>query len=237
MNPQDVIKTMRFEDVDTQYDFIAKQIKKNITEDELDPDDILVIFPSVIYAKSQYQRFAQHLARYSISSMLAGVTNERDIFHIPGSISCSAIYRAKGNESPMVYIVNADCCYEGIELIKLRNTLFTAITRSRAWVRICGVGSAMDGLIAEIQRFIDKEYVLDFKIPTKTEMNKLRTINRERSASDTRKIEEAQKGVRTLLDLVAKGELDASQIPEFGSLMKLFLNSKAGGEDIDEEDE
>lgn len=237
LNPQDVIKTMRFEDVDTQYDFIAKQIKKNITEDELDPDDILVIFPSVIYAKSQYQRFAQHLARYSISSMLAGVTNERDIFHIPGSISCSAIYRAKGNESPMVYIVNADCCYEGIELIKLRNTLFTAITRSRAWVRICGVGSAMDGLIAEIQRFIDKEYVLDFKIPTKTEMNKLRTINRERSASDTRKIEEAQKGVRTLLDLVAKGELDASQIPEFGSLMKLFLNSKAGGEDIDEEDE
>lgn len=59
----------------------------------------------------------------------------------------------------------------------------------------------------------------------------------QRSASDTRKIEEAQKGVRTLLDLVAKGELDASQIPEFGSLMKLFLNSKAGGEDIDEEDE
>ena len=95
----------------------------------------------------------------------------------------------------------------------------------------------MDGLIAEIQRFIDKEYVLDFKIPTKAEMNKLRTINRERSASDTRKIEEAQKGVRTLLDLVAKGELDASQIPEFGSLMKLFLNSKASGEDIDEEDE
>ena len=137
----------------------------------------------------------------------------------------------------MVYIVNADCCYEGIELIKLRNTLFTAITRSRAWVRICGVGSAMNGLIAEIQRFIDKEYVLDFKIPTKTKMNKLRTINRERSTSDTRKIEEAQKGVRTLLDLVAKGELDASQIPELGSLMKLFLNSKAGGEDIDEEDE
>lgn len=41
MNPQDVIKTRRFEDVDTQYDFIAKQIKKNITEDELDPDDRL----------------------------------------------------------------------------------------------------------------------------------------------------------------------------------------------------
>ena len=237
LNPEDVIETKRFEDVDAQYDFIARQIKKNISEDELDPDDILVIFPSVIYAKSQYQRFAQHLARYSISSMLAGVTNERDIFRIPGSISCSAIYRAKGNEAPMVYIVNADCCYEGIELIKLRNTLFTAITRSRGWVRICGVGAAMDGLIAEIQRFVEKEYVLDFKIPSRKEMNKLRTINRERAASDTRKIEEAQKGVRTLLELVSKGELDTSQIPELGSLMNLFLNRKSGGEDIDEEDE
>ena len=237
LDPKDVIITKRFEDVDMQYDYVAQQIKKNITEDDLDPDDILVIFPSVISAKSQYQRFAQHLARYSISSMLAGVTNDRDIFRVPGSISCSAIYRAKGNEAPMVYIVNADFCYDGIELIKLRNTLFTAITRSRAWVRICGVGYAMDGLIEEINKFITKNYVLEFKIPTKTEMARLRTINRERSASDTKKIEEAQKGVRTLLELVNQGDLDASQIPELSSLVKLFLSSKSDGDNVDEEDE
>lgn len=237
LDPADVIKAKSFEDADMQYDFIAKQIKKNILEDELDPDDILVIFPSVIQAKSQYQRFAQFLAGYSVSSMLAGVTNDRDTFRISGSVSCSTIYRAKGNEAPMVYIVNADCCYEGVELIKLRNTLFTAITRSRAWVRICGVGSVMDDLIEEMQRLIDKEYVLDFRIPTKPEMERLKTINRERSASDTRKIEEAQKGVRTLLDMVSKGELEASQIPELGSLMKIFLNGKTSDEEADEEDE
>ena len=169
--------------------------------------------------------------------MLAGVTHDRDTFHIPGYISCSAIYRAKGNEAPMVYIVNADCCYEGIELIKLRNTLFTAITRSRAWVRICGVGSAMDGLIAEIQKFIDSSYVLKFKVPTRTEMAKLRTINRERTTSDAKKIEEAQKGIRALVEMVSKGEIDASQIPEVNSLVKLFLNNKSDGEDTDEIDE
>lgn len=236
LQPDDVIKTKCFEDIDIQYDWIAKQIRKNIVEDELDPDDILVIFPSVISAKSQYQKFSQHLSRYSISSMLAGVTNDRDIFRIPGSVSCSAIYRAKGNEAPMVYVVNSDYCYEGIELIKLRNTIFTAITRSRAWVRICGVGFSMDKLATEINAFINKQYVLEFKIPTKAEMNKLRIINRERSESETKKIEEAQKGIRTLIDLVNKGEIDASQIPEFSSLMKLFLSSNAGG-DIDEKDE
>jgi superfamily I DNA and RNA helicase len=167
---------------------------------------------------------------------MAGVTNERDIFRIPGSVSCSAIYRAKGNEAPMVYVVNSNYCYEGVELIKLRNTIFTAITRSRAWVRICGVGSTMEALIKEIDSFIKKEYALDFKIPTLAEMKKMRIINRERDASETRKIEEAQKGIRTMLDLVNRGEIDAFQIPEFSSLMQLFLNHKSSS-DVDEEHE
>ena len=237
LTANDVINTQCFEDIDAQYDWVAQQIRKNIDEDELDPDDILVIFPSVISAKSQYQRFAHHLMRYSINSILAGVTNDLDTFRIPGSVSCSAIYRAKGNEAPMVYVVNADYCYDGVELIKLRNILFTAVTRSRAWVRICGVGSPMDGLIKEVKKFISKDYVLDFKIPTKTEMKRLRTINRDRSVSDAKKIEEAQKGVRTFLDLVSKGEIDASQIPEFSSLMSLYLSSKSGGDLQDDKDE
>ena len=68
-------------------------------------------------------------------------------------------------------------------------------------------------------------------------MARLRTINRERSASDTKKIEEAQKGVRTLLELVNQGDLDASQIPELSSLVILFLSSKSDGDNVDEEDE
>lgn len=233
--PEDVIQTKCFDDIDKQYDWIAKQIEKNIMNDELDPDDILVIFPSVISAKNQYQKFVQHLNHYSISSIMVGVTHGRDLFRIGGSVSCSAIYRAKGNESPMVYIANADYCYEGFELIKLRNTLFTAITRSRSWVRICGVGDEMKALSNEIDAFIKKDFTLDFKIPTKAEMKKLRIINRERSESETKKIEEAQKGMRTLIELVNKGELDASQIPEFNSLMKLFLSSSSDGNSHEEE--
>ena len=89
--------------------------------------------------------------------MMAGVTQIVDIFKIPGYVSCSAIYRAKGNESPMVYIVNSNYCFEGFELIKLRNILFTAITRSRAWVRICGIGDDMKNLIQEVNCFSKHE--------------------------------------------------------------------------------
>ena len=68
-------------------------------------------------------------------------------------------------------------------------------------------------------------------------MAKLRTINRERTTSDAKKIEEAQKGIRALVEMVSKGEIDASQIPEVNSLVKLFLNNKSDGEDTDEIDE
>lgn len=39
-----------------------------------------------------------------------------------------------------------------------------------------------------------------------------------------------------MLDLYSKGELDASQIPELGTLMQLVLNG-SNGEEIDGEDE
>ena len=236
LNPEDVIVTKQFENIDEQYHWIAKQIKKNIFEEELDPDDILVIFPSALSAKNAYQNFNQYLYRYSIPSMMAGVTHDRDIFKIPGYVSCSAIYRAKGNESPMVYIVNSNYCFEGFELIKLRNILFTAITRSRAWVRICGIGDDMKNLIQEVNCFSKHEYALDFKVPTLREMQRLRIINRERNAIETKKIEQAKKGMQTFIELLSKGDIDVSQIPELSTLMKICQSKNDEG-NIDEENE
>ena len=94
----------------------------------------------------------------------------------------------------------------------------------------------MGKLIGEIERFIGKNYTLDFKIPSEAEMKRLRTINKDRSQSDTKRIEEAQKGMRVFLDLINEGELDVSQIPEFNSLIKLYL-SQSGGDNLDQKDE
>jgi superfamily I DNA and RNA helicase len=235
LKPQDVIIAEAFNNIDAQYKWVAEEIKKNIEEDELDPDDILVIFPNVITAKNEYYRFARHLNRFGLSSILTGVTHERDIFKISGSISCSSIYRAKGNEAPMVYLINADSCFNGIELIKLRNTLFTSITRSRAWIRICGVGEDMQGIIREMDKFIEEKYTLTFKIPTEAEMKELRTIHRERTEAETKRIQEASKGLKTLIELANKGELDPSLMPEFEALMQIVMKKKMSI--TDEEDE
>ncbi|MFH7024334.1 MAG: ATP-binding domain-containing protein [Heteroscytonema crispum UTEX LB 1556] len=51
------------------------------------------------------------------------------------------IHRAKGNEADMVYVVGLDKIAKNESNIMLRNQLFVALTRSRAWVQVSGVGN------------------------------------------------------------------------------------------------
>lgn len=224
IKPEDAIIVNSFEDAITQYNWMANEIEKNIKYDELDPDDILVIFPDTYSAKRQYLIFREVLAKRNINSVLAGVNTDRDTFRVENSITCSNIYRAKGNESPMVYIANADYCAQGIEMIALRNTLFTAITRSRAWVRICGMGSGMDILKDEINKCISNSYEMDFRIPTLSELDKMRLIHRDRSEEEKRKIKETSEHLKNIILLVEKGEIDSNVIPELNTLINTIKN-------------
>ena len=222
INPAESIQSNVFDSPEEQYKWVANQIKKNIEEDELDPDDILVIFPNAYFAKREYITFRKYLNQLEINSLLVGVDTDRDTFRISDYVSCSGIYRAKGNEAPMVYILNADHCADGNELIKLRNTLFTAITRSRGWIRICGIGEEMELLDKEINECIEKEYALDFKLPTKKELESIRKINRERTQEEVKYLNIAQNSVKQLIEGFEKGDLDPESIPEFEALLKLY---------------
>ncbi|TVM30217.1 DEAD/DEAH box helicase [Oceanidesulfovibrio marinus] len=220
LNPGDaVLVPDTFSDEISQYEWVSKQIQKNIQEEELDPDDILVVFPSAIHAQKQFQKFSKSMQRRDLDTHLAGVSTGRDIFSIRSSVTCAHIYRAKGNESPMVYILNAGWCSIGYELIKLRNILFTAITRSRAWVRICGVGEEMDILQREISNVIDNNYTLNFRLPTLTELKEIRTIHRERTDEEKDRIKSGEKHLKELSALLDEGLLSPEQSLELKRLL------------------
>ena len=172
LTPQDCLQFQKFESEDKQYAWVAEQIQKNITEDELEPDDILIIFAAsnTSNVSSKYVTLQRFLYDKKINSMLADGKTFREV----GKISCSQIYRAKGNEAPMVYVVNSENCAG--RSIGGRNIIFTAITRARAWVRILGVGSAMDTLIEEINSCVVNDYALQFKYPTPDELKKIRSL-------------------------------------------------------------
>lgn len=219
---EDSVKLNKFSSKQKQYAWMAREIKKNITEDELDPDDILVVFPDTLTAKKEYREFERYLVVQGVNSILAGVDTDKDTFKVKDCITCAHIYRAKGNEAPMVYIANADYCADGMELIKLRNILFTSITRSRAWVRICGCGESVDIIDKEYGDCSSNNFDLKFKIPTEKELARARKVNRERSAEEKKKVEDAKLNINDLIKQLEDGVVDPELIPELDKLMKLL---------------
>ena len=182
----------------------------------------MIVFPDTYLAKSEYRELEKFLKANGINSILAGVDTNRDTFRIKDSVTCAHVYRAKGNEAPMVYIVNAEYCADGMELIKLRNILFTSITRSRAWVRVCGVGEKMQQLKNEYNQCVANDYELHFRIPTDKELEKARRLNRERTSTEKKILENTKDNINELIDNIKNGTVDSELIPELSKLMELL---------------
>ncbi|MBF0473071.1 MAG: ATP-binding domain-containing protein, partial [Nitrospirae bacterium] len=202
-----------FNNFNEEVNWIADQIYINIKEDELDYDDILIILPDALTAKKKAYDVIQALRARKIPSHLAGVTSSVDEIFLPDSVAIANIYRAKGNEAPMVYIANSDYCNSGRELIKLRNSIFTAITRSRAWVRIVGSGTEMKNLEKEFNKLVNDEFVIKFTVPDESMRESLRTIHRELTAGEKANIKKAEEGFEKFLELVDKGDYDVNTLP------------------------
>jgi superfamily I DNA and RNA helicase len=213
LNRDDAVVRMRFDSQASQAEWVAHSIEENLKKDELEADDILVVLPNAYTAKRDSGPLFEAMSRRGIHSHLAGVTRSQDQIFEKGSVALAHIFRSKGNEAPMVYVVNCQDCVTGYEQIKLRNTLFTAITRCRAWVRLCGWGPAMDTLIQEIDAVRNKQFKLEFNIPTEAELQKLRTIHRELTAAERAKIEKAEKGLAEFLEAVQSGDLPLEGLP------------------------
>lgn len=223
----DAVALQQYKTVDQQYKAVAEQIKRNIEEDELDPDDIMVVFCAPMTIRADSAALMRALAKLNIASHVPGVTSSRDEIFKSGSVALTGIYRAKGSEAPFVYVVNADYCYEGFELSKRRNILFTAMTRSRAWVRLSGVGLKMAGIIAEASKVATNDYRLSFKYPTKAEIDKIKRLHRDMPESEKIAIESDLEGLLRLLKRVEDGDIDPDHLPkEVGSVIKKMMPRK-----------
>lgn len=222
LDKKDSVKEVTFATIEQQYSWIAQEIRKNIEHDELDPDDILVVFPNTYSAKSEYKELEKFFKAVGIKSILAGVDTNRDTFRVNNCVTCANVYRAKGNEAPMVYIANSEYCADGAELSKFRNILFTSITRSRAWVRICGVGEEMQQIQREYEQCADNDYNLCFKVPTPKELEAARKLNRERTSTEKKILKTSKDNINELIDNLENGTVDLELLPELDKLMEVL---------------
>lgn len=225
---EDLIKFEKFNNIEEQNAWLVKAIKNNIQNDQLTPNDIIVINPNPYTTRNNVGPIRAQLFQMNINSHLAGVDTSPDIFyHDENSVVFSGIYRAKGNEAGMVYIINADDCYsenENASIAVQRNRLFTAITRSKAWVRVLGIGQKMQALIEEFEQTKNNNFSLSFKYPTKEERRKINLINRDRTQAEKRAVNKQNNNLEELITSFHNGSIVLEDLnPELIAQLKKIL--------------
>ncbi|MFZ3463279.1 DEAD/DEAH box helicase [Vibrio harveyi] len=224
--PEDILQIQAFDSSADQAEWIAQQIEKNIREDEILASDIVVIHPNAMKLRNEVGYLRNLLFEKEINSSIAGITASPDEFFSDNSITFTSIYRAKGNEAAMVYIMHSEYCNSEYELSKKRNILFTAMTRTKAWLRICGVGARFDGLVDEYKKIKENNFTLDFRYPTEAERQKMRVVNRDMTSSEKRRVNAAKRSAENLSNLL-DGEVSLEDIPE--EVRKALLSKLSQG--------
>lgn len=227
----DAVVLQSFPDEAAQDLWVADQIATNISTDELEPDDILIVLPDTYRAKTRGPRLMKMLRERGIASHQVGVTTSADEVFRPESVALAHIYRAKGNEAPMVYVVDAQHCATEFNAVTRRNILFTAITRSRAWVRICGHGDLVDVIVDEAQQVVDSQFQLKFRIPTDDELRRLRHLHRDRPAEQEASVRRNTSRLVSFLEAVDRGEMDVHDLPDDVQARLAQLQQELPGDD------
>ena len=214
----DLIQFVSFKNEEEQTEWLVKAIRKNLEIDELRHDDIVVINPDPLTTRKKVGPIRSRLLEVGVTSHLAGVDTKPDVFFRDspeGSVTFTGIYRAKGNEAGMVYVINAqDCHAEAGNLASLRNRLFTALTRSKAWIRVLGVGGGMEELKQEYEKLKERDFELKFTYPTQDQREQLRIIHRDMTQAERERLKSGQRGLDDLLGDIESGTLHIEDLDE-----------------------
>ncbi len=158
-----------FNNIDDECTYVSKEILKDIFSEELRADDICVICLDSRSIEAYFNRIETKLVSKGVQVFnLLKAANNNTFFNIENHVTLSTLNKAKGNEVGMVYIVGTDYIFENKDFIIERNKLFTAITRSKGWVKMTGFEKANTCYI-EMQKLKKNDFKLCFIQPSKKE--------------------------------------------------------------------
>lgn len=205
---EDLIQFKCFATYEQQNEWLVNAIAEDISTEELHPEDIIVINPDPLTTRDAVAGVRNMLLSRGINSNIAGVSTSPDVFFQNDTVTFTGIFRAKGNEAAMVYVMNAQDCYSGWggAAALVRNRLFTAITRSKGWVRVSGVGIGMEKLAEEFNQVRRNDFQLSFKYPTAEERAKLTIVNRDMSNEEKRRVQRKRLNLEEIVESLEAGD-------------------------------
>lgn len=208
VDKKDVIDFLCYDDAKSMYKSLLDMIKEDLEKQQLLPKDIMIIdMDTYDYSKNCMRLkniqskinsevafgdnfdYHEELEIYKYDLHTAGAASPEDFFR-DDSIVYSSVRRAKGNETFMVYIVNSQKCVNSLQRRSDRNALFTAITRSKGWVRVLGFGEDMETLKQEFEEIKNHEYKLYFsEYPDKEKLKEIFLNNKDVADKDVKTID------------------------------------------------
>lgn len=237
VNKNDIIDFLCYDNAKSMNIALLDMIKNDLEEQQLLPRDIMIIdmdtyeyskncsqlsnIQAVFNSEAAYDddwRYHEEKEIYKYNLHTAGAANPEDFFR-DDSIVYSSVRRAKGNETFMVYIVNAQKCVNSLQRRTDRNGLFTAITRSKGWIRVLGFGEDMQTLNEEFEEIKNHDFKLFFsEYPDKNKLKEIFLNNKDVADKDIKTID----STKALIDkLTEEGHVTKVQL-----MQELFGMSK-----------
>jgi superfamily I DNA and RNA helicase len=152
LKTRDLIEFKTYDSRQGELTALANRINYNLQQEQLQPSpEILVIVLGNFQDAIELQQLtAKFLMRQGIKIYLPGSktdnslldnhqTERPNLFWYPGAITIATIYRAKGQEADLVYLIGLDNIAREEHNPYFRNQLFIALTRSRGWAYLSGV--------------------------------------------------------------------------------------------------
>ena len=185
-----------------EVEWISDSVSLNIQEEELKPEDVLIICIDDKYARRYFSQISAVLAQKGISSNNVLENTYSTDFFVEGSVTLSTVYKAKGNEAAMVYVIGTDTFSFEKDSRTARNKLFTAFTRSKAWLIITGTGHQTRILVEEISAALGEMPNLKFTYP---DIEKMDVLQRDLASDIQVKKSLREKFQELIIDAERKG--------------------------------
>lgn len=170
---EDLLKTFIAENINEEVEFIKTEIEYFLSEG-LKPEDIMVISLDDRNAKNYFRNLSSKLSDVGIlTNNVLTTYSENPPFKIEKMVTLSTVHRAKGNEAACVLVLGIDAMYQSKDYRRTRNKIFTAFTRTKAWLRVSGIGQNAKHFEREINISLENSPKLMFKVPNKRELEHL----------------------------------------------------------------
>jgi superfamily I DNA and RNA helicase len=186
---KELFELKSFANKQEEFDWVSDEIVNLVETEGVQPEDIIVVTVDPRRSRTELALLRSCLDARGVSAITPGFVEDAASFQEVGCVTLATPYRAKGNEANVVFVISTEVVARGVTF-RERNSAFMALTRSRGWTYVTGIGGLAGELNEELERVLSDYPELRFVYPDEDTLQRRRNILLENDdeiekASDT----------------------------------------------------